>query len=123
MGAYEPTLTAVGEKGFLTGLLPQLYADPRLLGGFGHDAAIITLDGAPFNLIQKIDRASYPVSLRYGWSGYQSWGQMAVTANCSDILASGGRPVSCMPSHSPSDVTPEPRQTRPRAVHAAREPR
>jgi thiamine-monophosphate kinase len=92
----EPTLTTVGEKGFLAKLLPDLYSDPRLLSGFGHDAAVVVLDDAPFNLIQKIDRASYPVSLRRGWSGYRTWGQMAITANCSDVLASGGWPLSCM---------------------------
>lgn len=86
----------MGEKGFLSEILPDLYADPRLIGGFGHDAAVIELPEAPFNLIQKIDRASHPVALKRGWSDYESWGRMAVTANCSDILASGGEPVSCM---------------------------
>ncbi|MER5649331.1 thiamine-phosphate kinase [Streptosporangium sp. NPDC002524] len=89
-------LTSLGEKGFLAGLLPGLYSDPLLVGGFGHDASVIELPDAPFNLIQKIDRASYPVALKEGWSGYRSWGRMAITANCSDILASGGRPVACM---------------------------
>ncbi|GAA2353382.1 thiamine-phosphate kinase [Dactylosporangium salmoneum] len=92
----EPTLFSLGEKGFIGALLPGLYRDPRLVSGFGHDASVIELDGAPFDLIQKIDRASYPVSLKNGWSGYRSWGRMAITANCSDILASGGTPVSCM---------------------------
>ncbi len=89
-------MSSLGEKGFLSRVLPDLYADENLLGGFGHDAAVIELPNAPFNLIQKIDRASYPVSLRRGWSGYDAWGRMAVTANCSDILASGGEPVASM---------------------------
>lgn len=89
-------LASLGEKGFLGRLLPALYTDPRLVGGFGHDAAVIELQNAPFNIIQKIDRASHPVALKRGWSGYRSWGRMAVTANCSDILASGGRPLACM---------------------------
>jgi thiamine-monophosphate kinase len=90
------TLAALGEKTFLSRVLPDLFVDPRLLSGFGHDAAVIELPDAPFNLIQKIDRASYPVSLKKGWSGYDAWGKMAVTANCSDVLASGGEPLACM---------------------------
>lgn len=86
----------LGEKGFLQQALPEIYADPHLIGGFGHDSAVIELPDAPFNLIQKIDRASHPVSVKKGWSGYKTWGQMAVTANCSDILASGGTPIACM---------------------------
>ncbi|MEV4254100.1 thiamine-phosphate kinase [Spirillospora sp. NPDC049652] len=92
----DDDLRAVGEKDFLEGLLPRLYADPLLVGGFGHDASVIELPDAPFNLIQKIDRASYPVALKEGWADHGAWGRMAVTANCSDILASGGSPLSCM---------------------------
>lgn len=90
------SMNSLGEKGFLQKILPSLYEDPRLVGGFGHDAAVIELPNAPFNLIQKIDRASHPVALKRGWSDYECWGRMAITANCSDILASGGEPVSCM---------------------------
>lgn len=86
----------LGEKGFLQQFLPQIHADRRLLGGFGHDSAVIELPDSPFNLMQKIDRASHPVSVKKGWSGYRAWGQMAVTANCSDILASGGTPAAFM---------------------------
>ncbi len=86
----------LGEKRFLADLLPSIYADSKLLGGFGNDAAVIEVANAPFNLILKTDRASFPVSLKRGWSGYRTWGQMAVTANCSDILASGGQPLACM---------------------------
>jgi thiamine-monophosphate kinase len=89
-------LASLGEKGFLARVLPTLYVDPLLAGGFGHDAAVIELAGAPFNLIQKIDRASHPVALKEGWAGHRTWGRMAITANCSDILASGGRPIACM---------------------------
>lgn len=89
-------LTSLGEKGFLASILPGLYVDPMLVGGFGHDASVIELRDAPFNLICKIDRASRPVSLTRGWSGHRTWGRMAITANCSDILASGGRPIACM---------------------------
>jgi thiamine-monophosphate kinase len=93
---FSGDMNELGEKAFLSRVLPALYADPRLLGGFGHDAAVIELPDAPFNLIMKVDRASYPVAVRRGWSGYKTWGQMAITANCSDILASGGRPLACM---------------------------
>ena len=89
-------MNTLGEKGFLAAALPDLYADPRLVGGFGHDASVIELPHAPFNLIQKIDRASHPVALKRGWAGHEAWGRMAVTANCSDILASGGEPMACM---------------------------
>jgi thiamine-monophosphate kinase len=95
-GEVRGSMNSLGEKGFLHEILPGLYEDPRLVGGFGHDASVIELPGAPFNLIQKIDRASHPVALKRGWADHGSWGRMAVTANCSDILASGGEPVSCM---------------------------
>lgn len=94
--SHSADMNTLGEKGFLATLLPDLHVDSRLVGGFGHDASVIELPGMPFNLIQKIDRASHPVALKRGWADYTAWGRMAVTANCSDILASGGEPVSCM---------------------------
>ncbi|GAB4061368.1 thiamine-phosphate kinase [Catellatospora paridis] len=93
---FEVDLRSLGEKGFLSGLLGDLFVDPRLIGGFGHDASVIAMPDSPFDLIQKIDRASRPVALSLGLAGYETWGRMAVTANCSDILASGGRPLSVM---------------------------
>lgn len=89
-------MSSLGEKRFLARLLPDLNVDPTLISGFGHDASVIELPTASFNLIFKVDRASHPVSLKEGWSGYRTWGQMAVTANCSDILASGGQPTAFM---------------------------
>jgi hypothetical protein len=57
---------------------------------------VIELPNAPFNLIQKIGPRVPPGSLRRGWSGHRTWGQMAVTANLQRHFASGGEPISCM---------------------------
>lgn len=90
-------MDSIGEKGFISDLLAMLNPAQELISGFGHDAAVIELPDAPFDLITKIDRASYPVAMKKGWSScHRSWGRMAVTANCSDILSSGGTPISCM---------------------------
>lgn len=92
----EASMNDLGEKGFLASVLPKLWVSPSLLGGFGHDAACIELPESPFDLMMKIDRASRPVALKQGWADHASWGRMAVTANCSDVLASGGRPLAVM---------------------------
>lgn len=90
------SMSDLGEKEFLATLLPKLWVSPSLVGGFGHDASCIEVPGAPFDIVMKIDRASRPVALKHGWADHGSWGRMAVTANCSDVLASGGSPLAVM---------------------------
>jgi thiamine-monophosphate kinase len=96
----------VGEKGFLGSLLPTLPTDPRLIGGFGHDAAEIELPGGTMNLVLKIDRAPRPLAVAHQWANHACWGRMAVTAACSDILAFGGSPMALMLALSLSSETP-----------------
>lgn len=90
----------LGEKAFLANLLPSLSADPRFVNGFGHDASVIDIGLPEVDLVMKIDRAAKSVSALSGWSDFRAWGRIAVTANCSDILAVGGKPVAFMLSIS-----------------------
>jgi thiamine-monophosphate kinase len=75
------------------------------LNGFGHDASVIDL-GLDRHLVMKIDRAATPIAAVNGWADYRVWGRIAVTANCSDILAVGGEPKGFMLSLSIDRDTP-----------------
>src|SRR6266849_2733515 len=101
----------LGEKAFLSALLPHLHVAPAFVNGFGNDASVIDLGWQEQLLVMKIDRAGSPIAAKRGWSDYRMWGRLAVTANCNDILAVGGRPTAmmlcvCVPgSWSTRDVT------------------
>lgn len=86
----------LGEKAFLSSLLPKLKTTPEFLNGFGHDASVIDIGLEEIALAMKIDRAGKPVAAINGWTDYRLWGRLAVTANCSDILAVGGTPKGFM---------------------------
>lgn len=88
----------VGEKRYLAELLPTLKQAPNFKNGFGHDASVVTFEQPVSEVIYKIDRAAQPVAVLRGWADYSMWGRLAVTANCSDILASGGTPRAFMVS-------------------------
>jgi len=88
-------LADLGEKAFLAGVLPQLVVDPAFVNGFGHDASVVDV-GLEQYLAVKIDRAPFPVALRYGLGGYRTWGRLAVVANVSDLLAIGALPRAMM---------------------------
>jgi thiamine-monophosphate kinase len=90
----------IGEKKFLSMILPTLKQRPDFLNGFGHDASIIDLGLGDTAIVMKIDRAGKPVATLNGWTDYSLWGRLAVTANCSDILAVGGIPKGFMLSIS-----------------------
>lgn len=96
----------LGEKAFIAKLLPTLFADPAFVNGFGHDASVMDIGLPDTNLVMKIDRAAKPIAALNGWSDYRVWGRMAVTANCSDILAVGGRPRGFMLSLNMQADTP-----------------
>ena len=85
-----------GEKAFLDSLLPKLTTTSDFLNGFGHDASILDIGLADTAIAMKIDRAGKPVATINGWADYRLWGRLAVTANCSDILAVGGVPKGFM---------------------------
>ena len=100
-----PAMRDLGEKGFLAALLPTLQADIRFVNGFGHDASVIDIGLPEINLVMKIDRAAKPIAALNGWTDYRAWGRIAVTANCSDILAVGGEPTAFMLSISVAGET------------------
>jgi len=90
------TIGEAGEKAYLAQLLPRLTRHEFFENGFGDDAAVIVPANYLGALVHKIDRAARPVALDYDPTDFASWGRMAVTANCSDILACGATPVSFM---------------------------
>ena len=88
------------EKPFISALLPRLARDPCFLNGFGHDSSVIDLGFSDVALALKIDRAAKPMAALRGWADYSMWGRLAVTANCSDLLATGAVPRGFMLSVS-----------------------
>lgn len=91
----DVTMGQVGEKAFLRELLPTLTPHARFVNGFGDDASAIRLPSGDL-LVFKIDRAAAPVAARRGWCDYRLWGRLAVTSNCSDLLAAGAEPSAVM---------------------------
>ncbi len=89
------TMSDIGEKLFLKGLLPSLRVNASFVNGFGHDASIVDL-GFEKNLAVKIDRAPFPVALRRGIGDFRTWGRLAVATNVSDLLAVGAKPHALM---------------------------
>lgn len=89
-------LRDLGEKAFIAQLLAGLRPADNFVNGFGHDASIIDLGLADTLLVMKIDRAAQPIASIRGWTDFRLWGRLAVTANCSDILAIGGEPKALM---------------------------
>lgn len=93
----EPvTMAEIKEKAFIGQLLTKLRPASNFLNGFGHDASVIDLGFGNAALAMKIDRAAKPVAAIRGWTDYSMWGRLAVTTNCSDLLATGARPVGFM---------------------------
>jgi thiamine-monophosphate kinase len=91
----DVTMADVGEKAFLRELLPTLTPHPAFVNGFGDDASAIRMPTGDL-LVFKIDRAAAPVAARRGWTDYRLWGRLAVTSNCSDLLAAGATPSAVM---------------------------
>lgn len=89
------TMADVGEKAFLRELLPTLTPHRDFVNGFGDDASAIRLPTGDL-LVFKIDRAAAPVAARRGWCDHRLWGRLAVTSNCSDLLAAGAAPSAVM---------------------------
>lgn len=85
----------LGEKGFIRGLLPNLFLHPSFVNGFGDDASIVDI-GLEKLIACKIDRAPSPVSIKLGIGDFRVWGRLAVTANISDLLVSGADPKAMM---------------------------
>lgn len=96
----------LGEKAFLATLLPKLGTATTFVNGFGHDASVVDLGFDSENIVMKIDRAAKPIAALNGWTSFELWGRLAVTANCSDILAVGGEPRAFMLAISAPPETP-----------------
>lgn len=85
----------IGEKKLVNSILETLTVDKRLIGGFGHDSAIIdvTIKEDEFLLVNT-DRSGINVAYQFGISDGKCVGDYAVSHAVSDILASGGSPFS-----------------------------
>lgn len=91
------TMLDLGEKAFIRRLLPKMEPHRDFVNGFGDDASVIDIGMPDVCMILKIDRAATPVAITKGWDDdYGLWGRVAVTSNCSDILAGGGTPKAVM---------------------------
>lgn len=90
----------VGEKAFLFDLLPKLKKSVSFINDFGNDASVIDIGLPDLAVAFKIDRAAKPLAAYKGWTNFETWGRLAVTANCADLLAIGGTPKAFMLSVS-----------------------
>jgi thiamine-monophosphate kinase len=88
-------MSEIGEKLFLKKLLTTLSPSQNFVNGFGDDSSLLDVGLTKF-LSLKIDRAASPIASVRGWCDYKLWGRIAVTSNCSDILATGGIPYGMM---------------------------
>lgn len=95
MGNADLRMADIGEKEFLCRLLPMLKPHPSFVNGFGDDASAIAITDKRLAIF-KVDRAATPMAAKRGWVDYRMWGRLAVTSNCSDILAAGGKPAAVM---------------------------
>ncbi|MBC8749309.1 MULTISPECIES: thiamine-phosphate kinase [Paraburkholderia] len=93
-------LKAMHEKPFIAELLSGLITDANFVNGFGQDASVMDIGFGDTAIALKIDRAAKPIAAIRGWTDYSMWGALAVTANCSDLLAVGARPKGFMISMS-----------------------
>lgn len=90
----------IHEKPFIAELLSGLVPATSFINGFGQDASVLDVGLGDTAVALKIDRAAKPVAAIRGWTDYSMWGRLAVTANCSDLLAVGARPTGFMLSIS-----------------------
>lgn len=89
------TLKDIGEKDCITSITRLLRDDDRLLGGRGHDSAVLDLQLAPNEvLLTNTDRSGMNIAYSLGLAGPECAGDFAVSHAVSDILVSGGDPVS-----------------------------
>lgn len=93
-------MSEIGEKAFLLNLLPSLETASSFVNGFGNDASVLDIGLPDIAIAFKIDRAARPIAAYNGWTGFESWGRLAVTANISDLLAVGATPKGFMLSIS-----------------------
>lgn len=89
------TLKDIGEKDCVASITNLLRDDNRLLGGRGHDSAVIDLALGPNEvLLMNSDRSGMNIAYSLGLAGPECAGDFAVSHAVSDILVSGGDPVS-----------------------------
>ncbi|MCK4229341.1 MULTISPECIES: thiamine-phosphate kinase [Enterobacter] len=86
----------IGEKLFLSSILTRLEKSECFLNDFGNDASVVDIGLPDIAIAFKIDRAAKPIAAYKGWTDFQMWGRLAVTANLSDILAVGATPSAFM---------------------------
>lgn len=86
----------IGEKLFLSSILTRLEKSEYFLNDFGNDASVVDIGLPDIAIAFKIDRAAKPIAAYKGWTDFQMWGRLAVTANLSDILAVGATPSAFM---------------------------
>ena len=88
-------LTDIGEKKLVKELTSLYSEDPRLIGGFGHDSAILDINlSSDEYLLMNTDRSGMNIAYKLGLSDATCVGDFAVSHAVSDIYASGGKPVA-----------------------------
>ena len=88
-------LTEIGEKKLVRDLTSLYTPNPCLVGGFGHDSAILDIAlSSDEYLLMNTDRSGMNIAYKLGLADASCVGDFAVSHAVSDIYASGGRPVA-----------------------------
>lgn len=87
-------LSSIGEKLLVKTITNGLTVDKRLIGGFGHDSAILDLGLKSDELLLfNTDRSGMNVAYKMGLADGKCVGDFGISHAVSDILASGGTPL------------------------------
>ena len=88
-------LSDIGEKALIQELTSLIQPNKKLIGGLGHDSAFIDEHLSDDEiLLFNTDRSGMNIAYKLGLSDGRCVGDFAVSHSVSDILASGGQPIS-----------------------------
>lgn len=91
----KQTISQIGEKALVSELTKLLDVDKRLMKGFGHDSAFLDIRVKNNEvLLTNIDRSGINLAYTLGIGDAKCVGDFAVAHAFSDILVSGGKPIS-----------------------------
>lgn len=91
----KQTISEIGEKALVSEITNLLDVDKKLLKGFGHDSAFLDIKIKNDEvLLLNTDRSGLNLAYTLGIGDAKCVGDFAISHAFSDILVSGGKPIS-----------------------------